>query len=74
MSISGCRAHNPKGVSSNLAPATNDIWDGYQCVSMDIRPVIRENAGTGRQARLRCVCPRRTGSSPVSRTNYIAEN
>ena len=27
------------------------------------------SAGTGRQARLRCVCLRRTGSSPVSRTS-----
>ena len=30
---------------------------------------ICASAGTGRQARLRCVCLRRTGSSPVSRTS-----
>ena len=29
---------------------------------------ICECAGIGRQARLRGVCPRRTGSSPVTRT------
>ena len=30
--------------------------------------VVSECAGTGRQARLRGVCQRRTGSSPVTRT------
>ena len=34
-----------------------------------VSQVIRECAGTGRQARLRGVCLRRTGSSPVTRTS-----
>ena len=34
-----------------------------------IRCNICECAGIGRQARLRGVCPRRTGSSPVTRTS-----
>ena len=33
------------------------------------KPNICECAGIGRQARLRGVCPRRTGSSPVTRTS-----
>ena len=42
----------------------DNCWDRwYNC-----KRWLCASAGTGRQARLRCVCLRRTGSSPVSRT------
>ena len=44
----------------------DNCWDRwYNC-----KRWLCASAGTGRQARLRCVCLRRTGSSPVSRTNW----
>ena len=45
----------------------------YRLTRADLDGIIQHeicaSAGTGRQARLRCVCLRRTGSSPVSRTS-----
>ena len=52
----------------NFCPNRISRLDNPSFECYNIQRWLCASAGTGRQARLRCVCLRRTGSSPVSRT------